>query len=215
MKDRLFGTHAYRTNMNPDIDASNSPNTHFEKQGRTFETAITRGRSTSTVTPDPEYIYIDTDQFYLNLDKASGRDPKLKPLLKQMKKMQIKAHPLVKEELQNILAVELPFSIVREFNSEVMFSSGHSILNSTTEFLNKHPKYRKTLKTFAMCLDYLLRRNEDLSQGKHNLLSLLVYSQPEDRFDLLTLETSRSQNHGKGNEPSAGSSSKTGKNGRR
>lgn len=224
IKDRLFGTTASKTGMNSDFENSIAPNTPFEKQGRTFSyggepSSTTRGRSTSTAAPDPEYIYIDADQFYLNLDKASGRDPKVKPLLKQMKKMQIKAHPLVKEELQNILAVDLPFSIVREFNSEVMFSSGHSILNSTSEFLNRHPKHRKTLKTFAMCLDFLLRRNEDLSQeGKHTLMSFLVYSQLDDRFDLLTLETSRnarSRNNGKGNESASGNSNKTGKHIRR
>lgn len=182
------------------------------------------------MSPDLEYIYVDTDQFYLNLDKISGKDrkdPKLKPLLKLVTKTQLKAVPFITGELHNILAIDLPFPIVREFNSEAMFSNGPSIANSTVDFVTKHAKYRKTLKTFAMCLDFLLRRCEETnaksshgSGTKQSMVSILVYAQPDDRFDLLTLEIcsdARSKN-GKSTEPPQANPSKGSKrdrNGRR
>jgi hypothetical protein len=188
IKDRLSGTS--RTNDDYETSISNSP---FDRQSHEHSTGMMR--SMSIASPDLEYIFVGTDQFYLNLDKASGKDPKVKPLLKVMKKIQVKANPYIKEELHNILAVDLPFPIVREFNSEAMFSNGPSIANSTRDLVTKHAKYRKTLKTFAMCLDYLLRRCEETNAktsigpgARNEMMSILVYAQPDDRFDLLTLE---------------------------
>lgn len=216
IKDRLSGT----SRTNEDFETS-IPNSPFDRQSHDHSSG--RLRSMSAVSPDLEYIYVDTDQFYLNLDKVSGKDPKLKPLLKMMKKTQLKADPYVKEELHNILAVDLPFPIVREFNSEAMLSNGPSIANSTIDLITKYAKYRKTLKSYAMCLDFLLRRCEETNAKASNgsgtrqrMMSILVYAQPDDRFDLLTLEISSGTN-GKVNDSQHNTfrSSRRDRNGRR
>ena len=166
------------------------------------DSLTSRNRSVSTSATDFEYIYVDADQFYLNADKLSGKEPKMKNAMKAMKTARLKADPYVGEELDNILVVDLPFRITREFNSVAMFrkDTGVSIVSATTDFLTKYPKYRKSLKTFALCLDFMLRRcqnnetdnsnNVNSKCSSHqNMLSILVYAQPDDRFDLLTLET--------------------------
>ena len=121
-----------------------------------------------------------------------------------MKKTQLKADPYIEENIQNVLAVDLPFSIVREFNSAAMFSKGPSIASATTDFLKNHPRQKKMLKTLAMCLDFMLRRHEEdnAEPQKHPLLSVLVYAQPDDRFDLLTLDTAKQ--NGKNNDTTPG-----------
>lgn len=183
---------------------NNIPASPFDRQSSTIqrETSTIRPRSISTSSPDLEYIYVDSDQFYLDPDKTgSGKDPKLKNILKVIKKVQLKADSFIQNELhKTFITVELPFRICREFNSIAMFGSGISIVASTADFQTKHPKYRKTLKTFAMCLDFMVRRFSEStsssgssntgsrSSHKESILSILVYAQADDRFDLLTLD---------------------------
>mmetsp|Transcript_32678 Transcript_32678/g.49250 ORF Transcript_32678/g.49250 Transcript_32678/m.49250 type:complete len:460 (-) Transcript_32678:268-1647(-) len=175
-----------------DITSQSSPSLALNKR---------RMRSTSFSSSEFEYIYVDTDQFYLIPDKMSGsKDPKMKAAMKVMKKVQIKANAYVDNDLQNILVVDLPFRVVREFNSEAMFNSGTSIVSVTADFMTQHPKHRKTLKTFAMSLDFMLRRVAN--SAKEAILSILVFALPDDRFDLLTLETDRASKNGKQNESS-------------
>jgi hypothetical protein len=189
----------------------------FDRQPHPSPSLTSRIRSASTSISGFEYIYVDTDQFYLNPDKSSGgKDPKLKAVMKVMKKAQLKADKYIENELDNILVVDLPFRITRGFNSDVMFNDGASIVSATSDFLTKHPKHRKTLKTFAMCLDFMLRRYhdaDDKSTANQAMLSILVYAQPDDRFDLLTLETSRDSKSGQQNDTSG--SRKKDKSGRR
>lgn len=168
------------------------------------ETSSSRTRM-STLATDFECVYVDTDQFYVNLDKASGKDQKLKAVLKVTKTIQLKAGPYIEDGLHNLLVVDLPFRIIREFNSAAMYHQGPSIVAGTMEFLEKHSKHKRTLKTFALCLDFLLRHYDEekakpFASAKETLLSILVYSCPDDRFDLLTLETYRDAKNNMSND---------------
>ncbi len=207
IKDAI-STNSLRSNLRNSLRDSteydgNVTMSAFDRPSHPSPSVSSRVRSASTSVSGFEYVFVDTDQFYLDPDKISGgKDPKMKTVMKVMKKAQLKADQYIDNELHTILVVDLPFRVVREFNSEAMFSSGASIVSDTTEFMTKHPKHRKTLKTFAMCLDFMLRRFND--SAKETILSVLVFALPDDRFDLLTLETNRMTNKGNHNDSSAG-----------
>ena len=65
------------------------------------------------------------------------------------------------------------------------------------DILEKYPKHKKTLRNLAMCLDFLIRRQDHLhsDNGKgskrsacNSLFTAVLHSIPDDRFDVLTLE---------------------------
>lgn len=152
------------------------------------------GRAYS-VPSDFECIYIDSDQFYLDLEHASGKDPKMKSVLKVMKTSRQNAESYVSNILVDtpVLVAPIPFRIVREFNTEAMFGNGPTVSSSTSSMMVTHSSHKKVLKSLASCLDHLLRRFEAeppkkyKSCSKGSIFSFLVYSIPDDRFDLLTL----------------------------
>ena len=65
------------------------------------------------------------------------------------------------------------------------------------DILEKYPKHRKTLRNLAMCLDFLVRRQDHShsDNGKSSkrsantlLFTAALHSIPDDRFDIVTLE---------------------------
>lgn len=187
---------------------------------------FTGSKSTSV---DVECIFIDSDQFYLDVDNLSGRDPKSKSIKKIVKTSTQRVESYLENlcsasthgEGCTVLAVKIPFMVLREFDSAAMFGDGPTVVISVSEILSKYPKHRKALKTLAMCLDHLLRRQHESSSADMNgkskstetkksseLFSALVYSIQDDRFDLLTLShTSNSLESASHHEGSSGTPS--------
>ena len=101
-----------------------------------------------------------------------------------------------------VLAVNLPFSVLREFDSVAMFGTKPTIVASTSDIFTKHQKYKKTLKTLAMCLDHLIHRQKDSPstdtngrvknferRKRHNNFSAFIYSIGDDKYDLFQSDT--------------------------
>eukprot|EP00551_Chaetoceros_affinis_P010160 CAMPEP_0203676654 /NCGR_PEP_ID=MMETSP0090-20130426/25266_1 /ASSEMBLY_ACC=CAM_ASM_001088 /TAXON_ID=426623 /ORGANISM="Chaetoceros affinis, Strain CCMP159" /LENGTH=499 /DNA_ID=CAMNT_0050543261 /DNA_START=480 /DNA_END=1982 /DNA_ORIENTATION=+ len=160
---------------------------------------------------DIECIFVDSDQYYMHED-GFDRDSKWKSKKKLCRTSIQRAESYLKNELFSasthgegciLLAVNLPFPILREFDSAAMFGNGPTVLSSVADILENHVKYRKALKTLAMCVQNLIRRQLEISysssststnnkstseeQKRSMKLSVLVYSVQDDMFDLLTL----------------------------
>ncbi len=187
---------------------TSSATSAFDRQmGQGFtalrDTSLTSSKHLSS--SDPECIYVDTDQFYQDFEGANNKDPKIKAARKTLKTARQRAGNYITNMAMDdvlVVVVDLPFTIVREFNSAAMFKAGPNVATATVDLLASYPRYKKCLKTLAMCLDHLSRREleerKPLSHsGRESLLNILVLSFPDDRFDLLTLDiyrSSKSQN---------------------
>ncbi len=201
MKDHL----GKRENITENIDMSD-----FSK-GRSIsigqDTTITK----SSPTYDIECILVDSDQYHMNEDSFSGRDSKSTKTKKKLFRTSVQRAESYLSELFSasnhaegciLLAVNLPFVVLREFNSAVMFGDldGPTVVSSVAKVLENHVKHRKTLKTLAMCVQNLIRRQQEslsssininksteIVKKRSNKLTALIYSIQDDMFDLLTL----------------------------
>jgi hypothetical protein len=147
---------------------------------------------------DIECVFVDTDQFYCE-EHFSGRDPKSKSIWKLVNKCTQRAEDHILRLFTSsahgegciVLAAHLPFIVIREFDSIAMFGSKQTVTANVSETILKHTKYRKTLKTLALCLDHLIRRhngkNKPIETKKMSMFSAFIYSIEDDRFDLLQL----------------------------
>ncbi len=157
---------------------------------------------------DIELIFVDIDQYYLDDDTISARDQKSKSIKKMMKtsRQRVASHlesifsTPIRYQRCSALSIDIPFHVVREFNSSVMYSAEPIVMSAVTEVLSKYPKYKKTLKTLATCIDRLKGRqkqesavsasNSKIKSNSTRLqttLSLFIYSFRDDKIDLLTL----------------------------
>ncbi len=161
---------------------------------------------------DIDLIHVDSDQFYLGLDNLSGRDQKSKSVKKKMhtSRQRVASHLekifTVPTHFEGctVISVDLPFMVIRDFNSSVMVSNESTVVAMVTNVLSKNnnniTKYRKTLKTLATCIDHLLRQKQgsssEINNGKvksnstkaqSTELSAFIYSFQDDKMDLLTL----------------------------
>lgn len=164
--------------------------------------------SSRNTTFDIELIYVDSDQFYIGRDSCSGRDQKSKSIKKMMKTctQRVSAHlerlfsKTTNVEGCTTIAVDVPFMVLRDFNSSAMYSEGPTVVASVSDVLTKHTKYRKTLKTLATCIDHLLRQKQELFNTETNgkmksssvkaqskSMSAIIYSWQDDKIDLLTI----------------------------
>ena len=164
--------------------------------------------SSRNTTFDIELIYVDSDQFYIGPDSCLGRDQKSKSIKKKMKTCahRVSAHlerlfsKTTLVEGCTSIAIDVPFMVLREFDSSAMYSEGPSVAASVSDVLTKHTKYRKTLKTLATCIDHLLRQKQESSTTETNgkiksssaeaqskSMSAIIYSCQDDKIDLLTI----------------------------
>lgn len=147
-----------------------------------------------------ECVYVDSDQFYLDVEHASGKDPKLKSVFKKVKTSRQISESYISSILYEtpVLVVPIPFRVLRHFNTEAMFGKGPNIVTSTFDVISTYPSHNKVLKSLALCLDHFIRRS-DADIPKRNktgpkcaILSFLTYSISDDRFDLLTIDKKES-----------------------
>lgn len=170
-----------------------------EKQISNRDVSIS-GSKTYPGTSDFECVYVDSDQFYLDIEHASGKDPKLKSVFKVVKTSRQISESYLSNILYDtpVLVVPIPFRVLRHFNTEAMFGKGPNIVTSTSDVITIYSSHKKVLKSLASCLDHLIRRSDTEIPKKNkigssgNLLSFLTYSIPDDRFDLLTIDKKES-----------------------
>lgn len=178
---------------------------------------LTSSRETSARVSSPavsiECIYVDEDQFHVAQDKLPGNDSDRKGRLKLIKSS-IQRAGLYLSNLCDVstsqggcgtpvLATKLPFLLLREFGTIIMSRHGSSVVDSSSELFDRYPKRKKHLKSLAMSVDYLLRRQDSMNstengksrsghpevgKNRSGLFTVFLYSICDDRFDLVTLE---------------------------
>jgi len=243
-KDYNFDTIDVKMANERSVNPSNFNSDHYPKNYN--QGAGAKGSHNNL---DIECIYVDFDQFYIT-EKQPGRESKMKSVKKIIRSTTQRASSYFNDFFTastlgdggTVLAVDLPFQTLREFNSAAMFGKeGNSIVSSVSDFISNDSKHRKVLKTLAICLDHLIRRQADVSgstisnnNGKSSsnslssmssrssshrkLLSVYMYSIQDDRFDLLTLNQVRSHDsngHNDGGSSTSQSKSRREKSGRR
>lgn len=166
-------------------------------------------------------IYVDNDCYYgIDREISKSDTPHWKAHLKAIKKVQLSAECFIEAIRQSdggrrlpVFAVtEASFWALRDFGTTLMRrESDQSAAGAYAETAEKYPKYKRALKTLSSAIDtYMTRRGVwtsrgDSGSGKHchhnhksekgsaELMTMLLYSKPDDRFDLVTL--SRSHHH--------------------
>jgi histidyl-tRNA synthetase len=165
-------------------------------------------------------IYIDSDSYYgMEREISKSETPHWKAYLKSIKKVELSAESFVEtlresEKLGSVpvFAVsDASFWALRDFGTALMRREREqSATNAYVETAEKWPKYKRSLKTLATAVDAFMRRQgiwtSGSSGGKHQgqqqpsnrsevassqLLTLLLYSKLDDRFDVITMSQAR------------------------
>lgn len=155
--------------------------------------------------PSLECIYIENDQYY-GSDKQifKSENPQWKSILKGLKTLSQKSE-LYLDSLSAahgstlpvvVFGVVLPFFVLRDFGTMVMrrCSIGEcSASGAALECTERYPQHKKALKALGMAMDTSMKRHgywtgsaKDVT--KQGLLTILLYSKSDDRFDVVSLE---------------------------
>jgi hypothetical protein len=159
--------------------------------------------SSSSSASRVECIYVDTDQYY-GLDKQVSKNetPQWKAILKSTRGITQRTESYLDSVIQPesrhptpVVAVDLPFWVLRDFGTCVMKRSDEqSAVNAGVETTERYPKHKRVLKTLSMAIDTVMRRYGYWSGKVHtstDLLTILLYSKSDDRFDMISLGSGR------------------------
>ena len=166
-----------------------------------------------------ECIFIENDQYYSSDKEVSKSEtPHWKKYLKTMKSISISAESYLSSLQDNsagqmavFAAADLTFFMLRDFGTDLMRGSHQGRADAPTWAANqtadRYPKHRRTLKTLGSAIESYIRRQSNRQHvgnstssgrgGKAELLTFLLYSRSDDRFDMVTLEPSIHQGKGK------------------
>ena len=157
-------------------------------------------------------ILIESDVYYGgDHDVSKSETPHWKPVMKTIKKVEFQAENFLfsmGEQHQEsgmdgvpVFAVsDASFWALRDFGTALMRleSKEESATGAYLETAEKYPKYKRSLKTLADSIDHYMRKaklwttnnnsNRDgTSSSTSSLLTALLYSKNDDRFDVITL----------------------------
>jgi hypothetical protein len=190
-----------------------------EDQTETAVGPTTNSRSdyrSSSRAAQVECIYVDEDHYFGNDREINKSEtPHWKTYLKAMKSATQLAEtylsnlqdptsqPLASMEGVPVFAVsEVSFWALRDFGTSLMRRERReqSASGACTETIDRYPKHKRVLKTLAMAIDNYMRRHGMWGSRDHlhnrrvgsssSLITMLLYSKTDDRFDMVTLECS-------------------------
>ena len=168
--------------------------------------------SARMATAQVECVYIDQENFYSDDAKVSKNDKtaQWKGGMKALKSAAQRSESYLSSHLQTnsigstpVFAVaDVPFWVLRDFGTALMRRERkeQSAVGASIEATEAYPKGKRPLKTLATAIDIFMRKRgvwEDASrsQGDSNsssvgskLLTILLYSKLDDRFDMVSLE---------------------------
>mmetsp|Transcript_5505 Transcript_5505/g.11681 ORF Transcript_5505/g.11681 Transcript_5505/m.11681 type:complete len:1063 (-) Transcript_5505:710-3898(-) len=169
-----------------------------------------QSQSNSTRASSTNCIFIEHDNYYGGDHDTSRSDtPHWKSILKTMKRVEFQAESFLASlsEMQDagmhgvVFAVsDASFWALRDFGTCLMkCETEQSASSAYTETAQKYPKYKRSLKTLSVAIDNYMRRqgvwtSRDTSgnrraatSGTSSLLTVLLYTKSDDRFDVVTL----------------------------
>lgn len=170
-------------------------------------------------------IYVDNDVYYgIDREVTKSETPHWKTYLKSIKKVELSAESFAEKlhesdggrQVPVFAVTDATFWALREFGTTLMRREvDQSATSAYMETSEKYPKYKRSLKTLSSAIDTYMKRHgiwtSNFGGGKHRhhhkaekgsaeLMTILLYSKPDDRFDVVTL--SRSQHHEDSNNSS-------------
>lgn len=151
-------------------------------------------------------VYIDEDQYFSEDMKVSKNDtPHYKNIIKSIKGTIQRSEAYLSSQLDSTSPVpvfgvaDIPFWVLREFGTSLMRRERkeRTAIGASIETIEKYPKGKRSLKTLAMAIDNFMKKcglwDQNIS-GYHaktvgsRLLTILLYSKQDDRFDMVSLE---------------------------
>lgn len=169
-----------------------------------------------------ECIYVDDDHYFGNDREISKNEtPHWKAYMKATKSATLAAETylsslqgpsgraLASQKGLPVFAVaEVTFLVLRDFGTALMRREKReqSASGACTEMTERYPKHKRVLKTLAQAIDNYMKRHgiwgSIFDTSSHHaahrgsprsfLFTILLYSKNDDRFDLVTLESSGS-----------------------
>ncbi len=136
---------------------------------------------------DVECIYVGTEQYFEQGNRVNN--PNIKQIQKVMKSSKQKMANRIRvlsDHSTPVIAIDLPFRVVRDVGSMLIFDGIESLHSSELEL--KYPMHKKLLRNLMYALEALMRKNHPQrnSDGKRQL-TLFLYSISCDNYDLVTL----------------------------
>jgi len=132
---------------------------------------------------DIECIYVGTDQYFDNEHRVNNAQWKhINKIMKSSSQKMASHINDVFDQTIPVIAIELPFRVVRDIGSILIFD-GIESLNSS-EVAAKYPQHKKLLRNLMYALDALTRKDPShrISGGD---TQVFLYSIPCDQYDLI------------------------------
>jgi hypothetical protein len=163
-----------------------------------------------------ECVYVEQDQYFYDDSRISKQDtPHYKGVMKTIKSVAQRSESYLANQVNSasrtpVFGVsELPFWVLRDFGTCLMRRERkeQSAVGASAEVTERYPKGKRALKTLAMAIDNFMKRrgvwdqnssrSSANSSGGSQLLTVLLYSKLDDRFDMVSLEggSGPSNNH--------------------
>jgi len=135
-------------------------------------------------TIDIECIYVSEDQYFDSEQKVSNAQWKsVKKIMKSsVQRMKCHLGDLFNGSSVPVVAIDLTYQKLREIGNSLIFNGLGSLLGDIT---TKYPEHKKLLRTLMYAVDGLIRK--EFHNEKDSCL--LLYSIPDDKFDLITFST--------------------------
>lgn len=166
-------------------------------------------------TAQVECVYVDQDHFFLEQERnKSDKTPQWKGVAKAIKSVTQRSEAYLTSHLQTfsgttpVFAVaDVPFWVLRDFGTSLMRRERkeQSAVGASVEATEAYPRGKRPLKTLASAIDMFMKKRglwEDRSSNSRNtvaasggsqLLTVLLYSKLDDRFDMVSLEVTSKQ----------------------
>ena len=161
-----------------------------------------------------EVIFVDHDSFISSIKQISKKDARWKSLLKSMKGIKLTAEAFL-SSLTDVdaasstgvpvfAASELSFFQLRDFGTALMRrleakdTGSAPATGAGEEMTEKYPKHKRIFKTLVASIDNFMQRNgywgsdRGTASSETALLTALLYSKTDDRFDMMSLSYSPS-----------------------
>lgn len=164
-----------------------------------------------------ECVYIDQENFYSDDVKVSKNDKtaQWKGGMKALKSVSQRSESYLSSHLKTnssgatpVFAVaDVPFWVLRDFGTALMRRERkeQSAVGASVEASEAFPKGKRPLKTLASAIDIFMKKRgiwedgsrvqSDASLGS-KLLTILLYSKMDDRFDMISLEVATKARNG-------------------
>jgi len=125
-------------------------------------------------------IYVDNDQYFDDSNRINTAQWKrVKKVMKSTsQKMMDHLGNTLFDSATPVIAVDLPFRVVRELGSCLIFDGLESLISN--DMATKYPGHKKTLRTLMYACDSISRKN-------HGRLTFFLYSTIDDAYDLVRM----------------------------